>query len=62
MLVLNGTPSLAKYLSPLIFFYNFDHSSYSKNCSITIYFVLNMLYCCMYFNLDLSFYMFAIIF
>jgi hypothetical protein len=56
------TPSVSKYLSPLTFFYNFDHSSYSKNCASTIYFVYYILYCCMYFKLDLSFYMFVIIF
>jgi hypothetical protein len=55
-------PSVSKYLSLLTFFYNFDHSSYSKNCASTIYFVCYMFYCCMYFKLDLSFYMFAIIF
>jgi hypothetical protein len=44
------------------FCYNFDHSSYSKNCASTIYFVCYMLYYCMYFNLDVSFYMFPIIF
>jgi hypothetical protein len=45
------------------FFYNFDNSSYSKNCASAIYFVCYMLYCCnMYFKFGLSFYMFAIIF
>jgi hypothetical protein len=36
---LDNTPSVTKYLSSLIFFSNFDHSSYSKNCASTIYFV-----------------------
>jgi hypothetical protein len=44
------------------FFYYFDHLSYSKNCASTIYFVCCMLYYCMYFKLDLSFYMFLIFF
>jgi hypothetical protein len=57
-----NTTSVSKYLSPLTFFYNFDHSSYSKNFASTIYFVCYMLKYCMYFKLDLSFYMFAIIF
>jgi hypothetical protein len=42
------------------FFYKFNHSSYSKSCAITIYFICYMLYYCMYFKLVLSFYMFAL--
>jgi hypothetical protein len=49
-------------LVAITFFYNFDHSSYSKNCASTIYFVCYMLYYCMYCKLDLSFYTFVIIF
>jgi hypothetical protein len=60
--VVNYTPYVSKYLSPLTFFYNFDYSSYAKNFAITIYFVCYMIYCCMHFKLDLSIYMFAIIF
>jgi hypothetical protein len=37
-----GTPTVSTYLSSLIFFYIFDHSSYSKNCANTIYFVWYM--------------------
>jgi hypothetical protein len=44
------------------FFYNFYHSSYPENYAITIYFIYYILHCCMYFKLDLLFYMFAIIF
>jgi hypothetical protein len=53
---------VSKYLSSLTFFHNFDHSSYSKNYAIIIYFACYMLYYCKYFKLNLSFYTFAIIF
>jgi hypothetical protein len=36
------TPSVSKYLPSLIFFYNFDHSSYLKNCASANYFVCYM--------------------
>jgi hypothetical protein len=58
----HNTLSVSKYLSPLTFFYNFDPSSYSKKFASTIYFVCYMIYYRMYFKLDLSFYIFAIIF
>jgi hypothetical protein len=32
-----GTPSVSKYLSPLIFFYNFDHLSYSKIAQVQFF-------------------------
>jgi hypothetical protein len=50
-------------LPPYInFFHNFDHSSYSKNYASIIYFAYYILYYCWYFKLDLTFYIFAIIF
>jgi hypothetical protein len=56
------TPSVSKYLSSLIFFHNFDHSSYSKNHASIICFTWRTLYYCRYFKFALSFYTFAIIF
>jgi hypothetical protein len=40
----------------------FDHSSYSKNFEIIIYFVCQLLYYQKYFTYDLSFFIFALIF
>jgi hypothetical protein len=56
------TLSILKYLSPLIVFYDFDHSSYSKSYESIIYFVCYILYYSCYFNLNLLFYTFRIFF
>jgi hypothetical protein len=53
------TPSISKYLSPWLFSTTLIICLIKKYAS-TIYFVCYMLYCCMYFKLGLSFYMFAI--
>jgi hypothetical protein len=53
---------MSKYLTPLTFFYNFNHSSYSRKISKYNFFVCYMLYYFMYCKIDLSFYMFVIIF
>jgi hypothetical protein len=59
--VMSDSPSVSKK-GHWLFLCNFDHSSYSNNYASKIYFVCYMFNCCMYFKLDLSFYMFVIIF
>jgi hypothetical protein len=52
-----------KYLSVLTFFHNFDHSSYEKNYVVSFtLFAYYKFYYYRYFTIDLSFYIFAIIF
>ena len=59
---------MSYYLRPILLVFlsfclsMFDHSSYSKNFGIIIYFVYHLLYYQKYFTYDLSFFIFALIF